>query len=64
VWSLPCTKGNEVHDVSVGSSIVKTSESVLEEAESGAPLTRDEGPRLSMELLDRVLGPRMGFPLL
>jgi hypothetical protein len=32
-------------------------------AESGAPLARGEGPRLSTELLDVVLGPRVGFPL-
>jgi hypothetical protein len=62
VWSPPCTIENEAHYVSAGSSIVKT-DSVQEEAESGTPLARGEGPRLSTELLDRVLGPRIGFPL-
>jgi hypothetical protein len=42
---------------------VKTAGSVREEAGSGAPLAREEGLRLSTELLDRVLGPRVGFPL-
>jgi hypothetical protein len=42
---------------------VKTVGSVREEAGSEAPLVRVEGPQLSMELLVRVLGPRMGYPL-
>jgi hypothetical protein len=46
-----------------GSSIVKKAGSILEEARSGAPLARGEGPQLSMELLNRVLGPHVGFPL-
>jgi hypothetical protein len=46
-----CAGGNEAHDVSAGSSIVKTVGSVREEAESRPPLARGEGPRLSMELL-------------
>jgi hypothetical protein len=47
----PCTGGNEAHGISAGSSIVKTTGSVREEAESGAALARGEGPRLSTELL-------------
>jgi hypothetical protein len=57
----PCTGGNEVHDVSVGSSIVETVGSVR--AESGAPLARGEGLWLSTELLDRGAWPRVGYPL-
>jgi hypothetical protein len=63
VWLPPCTGGNEAHDVLDGSSIVKMVESVLEGARSGAPLACGEVPRLSIELLDWVLGPRVGFPL-
>jgi hypothetical protein len=62
VWT-PCTEGNKACDVLVGSSILKTAGSVREEAESGAPLARGEGSRLSMELQDQVLGPRVAFPL-
>jgi hypothetical protein len=42
---------------------MKTTGSVREEAVSGAPLARGEGMWLTTELLDRVLGPRVGFPL-
>jgi hypothetical protein len=42
---------------------VKTMVRIREEATNGAPLAHGEGPRLSMKLLDRVLGPRVGFPL-
>ena len=34
----------------------------LRGAGSGAPLARGEGPRLSMELLDRVAWPSRGLP--
>jgi hypothetical protein len=63
VWPQPCTKGNEVHNVLVGSSIVKTTRSAQEEAGSGAPLAREEIPLLSTELLDCVFRPRVGFAL-
>jgi hypothetical protein len=33
------------------------------ESRSRAPLVRGEGMWLSMDLLNHVLGPRMGFPL-
>jgi hypothetical protein len=62
VWT-PCTEGNKARDVLVGSSILKTAGSVREEAESEAPFARGEGSRLSTELQDQVLGPRVGFPL-
>jgi hypothetical protein len=58
----PCNGGNEACDVSAGSSIVKMVGSVQEETESGAPLADGEGTQLSMELLDWVLGPCVGFP--
>jgi hypothetical protein len=63
VWPPPYTGGDKARNVSTESSIVKTAESVREKGESGAPLARGEGSRLSTELLDRVLGPRLGFPL-
>jgi hypothetical protein len=64
VGSTPSIEGNEAHDVSPGrSSIVKTVGSIREQSGSGAPLARGEGSLLSMELLDRVFGPRVGFPL-
>jgi hypothetical protein len=63
VWLPLCTRGKEAHGVLVRSSIVKTAGSIQEEAESGAPLECGEGPRLSTELLDQVLGPHVGFPL-
>jgi hypothetical protein len=57
-----CTGENEAHDVSTGSSIVKTVGSVLEEAESGASLTRGKGLWLSTELLDHGAWPSRGIP--
>jgi hypothetical protein len=62
VWPPPCIGGNKVYDISAESLIVKTTGSVREEAGSGAPLTRGEGPRLSTELPVQVLGPHVGFP--
>ena len=46
------------------SLIVKTAGSIRErlaERHVGDPLARGEGPRLSMELTDRELGPCEGF---
>jgi hypothetical protein len=63
VLSSLCTRGNEAHNVLVISSIVKTTGSVREEAGSGAPHARGEGTQLFMELLNRMLGPRVGFSL-
>jgi hypothetical protein len=63
VWLSPCIGGNEARGVLVGSSIVKTTESFQEETESEALLARGEGPWLSTELLDWVLGPRVAFHL-
>jgi hypothetical protein len=58
----PCTGRNEAHSVLAESSIVKMVGSVREDG-SGAPLAREEGLRPSTELLDRVLDPRVAFPL-
>jgi hypothetical protein len=63
VWPPPCTEGNEVRNILAGSLIVKTVGSVLEEAEVVHHFARGEGPCLSTDLLDQVLGPRVGFPL-
>ena len=64
VWPPPCTGGNKARDVSAGSLIVLTAGSIRErlaERHIGDPLARGEGPRLSMELPDRELGPCEGF---
>jgi hypothetical protein len=50
------------HKVLTEGSIMKTTRSIRERLEVEHHL-RVEGSRLSMELLDRVMGPRVGFPL-
>ena len=60
----PCTEGNKARGVLAESLIVKTAESIRERLairHIGDPLARGEGPRLSMELPDRELGPCEGF---
>jgi hypothetical protein len=54
-----CTRGNEARGVSAESSIVKMVGSIGEDARSGTPLARGEGPWLSTELSITMLGPRM-----
>ena len=64
VWPPPCTGGNKARGVLAGSLIVKTAGSIRERLAGrhvGDPLARGEGPRLSMELPDRELGPCEGF---
>ena len=64
VWLPPCTGGNNACGVSTGSLIVKTAGSIRERLAGRNvrdPLARGEGPRLSMELPDRELGPCEGF---
>ena len=64
VWLPPCTGENKARGVSAESLIVKMAGSIRErlaERHVGDPLTRGEGPRLSMELLDRELGPCEGL---
>ena len=66
VWPPPCTEGNKTRDVSAGSLIVKTVGSIQERLARRHvrdPLAHGEGPRLSMELPDRELGPCEGFLL-
>ena len=64
VWLPPCTEGNKARGVSTGSLIVKTAGSIWERLAGrhvGDPLAHGVGPRLSMELPDRELGPCEGF---
>jgi hypothetical protein len=58
-----CTRGNEAHDVSARSSIVKTVGSIREEAGRRTPLARGEGLQLSTGYSSMVLGPRVVYPL-
>jgi hypothetical protein len=60
--SLSCTRGNEARDVSAESSQWRRQERPRG-ARSGAPLACGEGPRLSIELLDRGAWPSRGLPL-
>ena len=64
VWPPPCTEWNKARNVSAGSLIVKTAGSIRERLAGrhvGDSLARGEGPRLSMELPNRELGPYEGF---
>jgi hypothetical protein len=59
----PCSGGNEARDVSDGSSIVKTAESVREKPEVEHHL-REEKVRDSLwSYSSVVLGPRVSYPL-
>jgi hypothetical protein len=59
----PCTGGNETRDVSVGSSLVETMESVREEPEVEDHL-RVEKARDSLQSYSaEVLCPLVGYPL-
>jgi hypothetical protein len=58
----PCTGGNEARGV-FGQEIISGDGGERSRgAESGAPLTRGEDPRLSTELLDRGAWPSRGLP--
>ena len=64
MWPPPCTRGNKARGVLAENLIVKTARSIRERLAGkhvGDPLVRGEGPRLSMELSDRELGPSEGF---
>jgi hypothetical protein len=63
VWLPPCIGGNEAHDVSVETSIVKMAGSVQEEAGSGAPLAHEKAHDSLQSYSSVVLGPRVGYPL-
>jgi hypothetical protein len=58
-----CAGGNETRDVLTESSIVNTTGSIREEAESGAPLACGEGSQVSMELPVRAAWTSRGLPL-
>jgi hypothetical protein len=60
-WPPPCTRGNEAHGVSAGSSIVETVGSVIG-AGSVAQLVHGEGSWLSTELFDHGAWPSHGLP--
>jgi hypothetical protein len=59
----PCTKGNEAHDVSVGSSIVETAGRVREEPKAEHHLRVEKARDSLWSYSTVVLGPRVGFPL-
>jgi hypothetical protein len=59
----PCTGGNEARGVFSRKLDSGDSRERLRGTESGAPLARGEGPRFSIELLNKVIDPRVGFPL-
>jgi hypothetical protein len=59
----PCTGGNEVHDVLVGSSIVETAESVREELEAEHHLHVEKACGSLRSYSTEVLGPRVGYHL-
>ena len=64
VWPPPCTGGNKACDILAGSLVVKMAGSIRERLAGRHvrdPLARGEGPRLSMELPDRELGPYEGL---
>jgi hypothetical protein len=58
----PCTEGNKARDV-LGRKLDSGDDGERPRgAGSGAPLARAEGPRLTMELLDRGAWPSHGLP--
>ena len=64
MWPPPCTEGNKARGGLAGSLIVKTVGSIRERLARRHVkdlLARGKGPRLSMELLDRKLGPYEEF---
>jgi hypothetical protein len=58
----PCTEGNEAHGVFSRKLDSGDGGERPRGAGSGTPLARGEGPRLSMELLDRGNWPSRGLP--
>jgi hypothetical protein len=59
----PCTEGNEVRSVSVGSSIVEAAGSVREEPEAEHHLRVEKARGSLRSYSTEVLGPLVGFPL-
>jgi hypothetical protein len=62
-WPPPCTGGNEARNVFGRMLDSGDNGERPRGTESGAPLTRGEGPRLSTELLGYGVWPCVGFPL-
>jgi hypothetical protein len=62
-WPPPCTGGNETRGVFRRKLDSGDDGERPRRAGSGAPLARGEGPRLSMELLDRGAWPSRGLTL-
>jgi hypothetical protein len=61
--SPPCSRGNEAHGISAGSSIVETVESVREEPEGEHHLRVEKARGSLWSYSIVVLSPRVGFPL-
>jgi hypothetical protein len=61
-WPPLCTGGNEARGVFGRKLDIRDDEERPKGAESGAPLARGEGPRLSTELLDCGAWPSHGLP--
>jgi hypothetical protein len=59
----PCTGGNEARGVSVGKSVVETTESVREEPEAEQHLRVEKARDSLWSYSTVVLGPRVGYPL-
>jgi hypothetical protein len=61
-WPPPCTGGKEARGIFGRKLDSRDGGERLRGAASGAPLARGEGPRLSMELLDRGAWSSRGLP--
>jgi hypothetical protein len=57
----PCTRGNETHGVSAGSSIMETTGSVLEEPEAEHHLRVEKARGSLRSYSTMVLGPCVGY---
>jgi hypothetical protein len=61
--SPPFTGENEARDISAGSSIVETTESVQEKPEPEHHLRMEKADGSLRSFSTEVLGPRVGYPL-
>jgi hypothetical protein len=59
----PYTRGNEAHDVSIGSSIVEKEGSVQAEPKAEHHLHVEKARSSLQSYSSMVLGPRVGYPL-
>jgi hypothetical protein len=64
IQSPPCTGGNEAHDVSTISSILKTTGSVREDPEAEHHLRVEKARGSLRSYSSVVLDPHVGYPLL